>query len=247
MLNGRRGNDILVGGPGGNTGDTYADNFNTASFGNSTPAPQTGIRTGLKPAIDGDSATGGQIRIDDGNDAAFSALPRRGHDGAQIQRTRRPRRRDVGHAQLLDFDEIGLGCWTTIDHGLRSRRTARTSFRSIQITSNELPWQPQHRPDAFGTGPFTANAAIRFVASSLEAGDSVNIDNLVDQLHQPGHSTPVSTRSTAAWATTPTRSPSATATTSSTKPSRNEWRHGGSHLDPGAEHGDRSRDLVCRC
>ena len=30
----------------------------------------------------------------------------------------------------------------------------------------------------FGSGPFTANAAIRFVASSLETGDSVNIDNL---------------------------------------------------------------------
>ena len=31
----------------------------------------------------------------------------------------------------------------------------------------------------FGSGPFTENAAIRFVASSLETGDSVNIDNLV--------------------------------------------------------------------
>ena len=45
----------------------------------------------------------------------------------------------------------------------------------------------------FGTGPFTANAAIRFVASSLETGDSVNIDNLTFNFTNPALNTGVDT------------------------------------------------------
>ena len=176
-LNGLAGDDILVGGADGSTSTStagsYADNFNTNSFGNSTGITNWGpdwAETG-----DNNNPSNGQIQIDDdvANVLAFVT-----GDGAQIQRT--VNLANAATASLsYSINELGLDAsdnsitvffsrdgvnFVQVDEIISTTNTV--AHRNIDLT-------------LVGTGPFTANAAIRFVASSFEAGDSVNIDNLV--------------------------------------------------------------------
>ncbi|MBR1266089.1 hypothetical protein JQ629_01040 [Bradyrhizobium sp. AUGA SZCCT0222] len=177
VLNGGAGNDILVGGPGGTTttttSATYADNFNTNNFGNSTGSATWGpdwAETG-----DNNSPSNGQIQIDDdvANVLAFVT-----GDGAQIQRTVNL----AGAATAsLSYSIVENGLDASDDSIAVSFSRDGVNFVQVDLIDSATNNVPTRTIDLslFGTGPFTANAAIRFVASSFEAGDSVNIDNLV--------------------------------------------------------------------
>ncbi len=179
-LNGLAGDDILVGGADGATTtittSTYRDNFQDNSFGNSDGTANWGpdwAETG-----DNGSPNGGQIQID-GN--LNSALGFSTGDGAQIQRTV-----NLGAAATANLS------YTIVETGLDAlgndtdtvtvffSRDGNTFVQVDQITSaTNTPGAPRNIDlGAVGTGPFTNNAAIRFIASSLEAGDTVAIDNL---------------------------------------------------------------------
>lgn len=188
VLNGNGGNDILVGGADGAvaalTTVTFQDNFNTSSFTNSngpngnpawtTPWTETGDSTPGGPATG--SPTTGQIRLDDGQDnLRFNA-----GDGGQIQRTVNLADataatlaytvgRSTGNNSLdgapdddavrVYFSRSGLEADFVLVDTINS--TSSTAARNINLA-----------------GPFTANAAIRFVTSALEGGEFVSIDTL---------------------------------------------------------------------
>ncbi len=181
-LNGLAGDDILVGGADGttstSTASSYADNFNTQSFGNSTApgGPSWGpdwVETG-----DNNSPNNGQIQIDDDLANVLGFVT---GDGAQIQRT--VNLAGAATASLsYSIVETGLDAGADNDSVTVFFSRDGTNFVQVdQITSTtNTPAAPRNIDlTQFGTGPFTANAAIRFVASSLEAGDTVAIDNLV--------------------------------------------------------------------
>ena len=99
-------------------------------------------------------------------------------DGAQIQRT----------VNLAGAASASLS-YSIVETGLDASDNSITvsfsrdgvNFVQVDLIDNATNTVGTRTIDLslFGTGPFTANAAIRFVASSFEAGDSVNIDNLV--------------------------------------------------------------------
>ena len=168
-LNGLAGNDILVGGPGGDTttAATYADNFNTNSFGNSTGSANWDpdwVETG-----DNNSPTNGQIQIDDDVDqrsraSSAASLTARKSSARSTSLARRP------PAELFDRRNR-TGCGADNDNVTVFFSRDGTNFVQVdQITSTTNRGQLA-RIDLtlFGTGPFTANAAIRFVASSLRS------------------------------------------------------------------------------
>ncbi|MFP3637377.1 hypothetical protein, partial [Bacillus sp. SIMBA_033] len=54
-----------------------------------------------------------------------------------------------------------------------------TNFVQVDVINSGASTLPRNIDlSLFGTGPFTANAAIRFVATSLELNESVNIESL---------------------------------------------------------------------
>ena len=177
-LNGLGGNDILVGGPGISTAN-YADNFDTASQGNSTGT------TNWDPdwAESGDSGgtTTGQIRIDGGNNNVLQFIGGNGNDfnGAQIQRSV-DLAGATGATLNYSFTPTGLDAGTDNDSvTVFFSRDGVTFVQVDVINSTTAAANRSIDLTTFGTGPFMANAAVRFVATSLETGDSVNIDNLV--------------------------------------------------------------------
>ena len=156
-----------------------------------------------------DSATAGQIQIDNGTDA-LRFLP---GDGAQIQRS----------LDLAGASSATLTYSLSANVGLEADDTVTIFFSRDGIEANFVQVDQITLGTATGnktvalTGPFTANAAIRLVASSLEAGENVNIDSLSVAFVNPALNTGP-TLSMAVTVTTPTRSHLVTATTSSTKP-----------------------------
>lgn len=190
VLNGNGGNDILVGGADGAvaalTTVTFQDNFNTSSFANSngntawtTPWTETGDGNAPGGQPTG-SPTTGQIRLDDGQDnLRFNA-----GDGGQIQRTVNLADaiaatltytvgRSTGGNSLdaapdddavrVYFSRSGLDADFILVDTINS--TSSLAARNINLA-------------LVGTGPFTANAAIRFVTSTLEGNEFVSIDTL---------------------------------------------------------------------
>ncbi|WP_051960519.1 peroxidase family protein [Devosia riboflavina] len=176
-LNGGDGNDILIGGKDGTTTttttSTYADNFNTTSFGNSTGGTNWGpdwVETG-----DDNSDDSGQIQIDE---AINNALGFVAGNGAQIQRT----------VNLAGATSATLS-YSIVESGLDenddsltvyfSRTGLEADFVQVDLINNSTNTVNRSiNLNLFGSGEFTANAAIRFVASSYEGTDSVAIDNL---------------------------------------------------------------------
>ncbi|TCR68507.1 peroxidase family protein [Bosea sp. BK604] len=190
-LNGLAGNDILVGGPGVNTA-TYVDNFNTASLGNSNGTAAWDpdwVETG-----DSGGTTSGQIRIDNGNDVLqfIGGTPAGSFDGAQIQRTVNLA---GATAATLTYSIVETGLDLGDDTVTVFFSRDGTTFVQVDLINDATNTVPLRTIDLslFGTGPFTANAAIRFVASSLEAGDSVNIDTLTINFTNPALNTGVDT------------------------------------------------------
>ncbi|KWV56940.1 hypothetical protein AS026_32535 [Rhizobium altiplani] len=179
VLNGFAGNDILVGGPGASVAlSSYGDNFNSSSFGNTDGSANWGpdwIET-----ADNNSTTTGQIQIDGNaaNNASNNVLAFLAGDGAQIQRTL-----DLSNATAptLNYTVTRNGLDGGADNDNVTVFFSRdgSNFVQVDIISSTSTITPRAIDlTQFGTGPFTANAAIRFVASSLETGESVTIDNL---------------------------------------------------------------------
>jgi Ca2+-binding RTX toxin-like protein len=180
VLNGNAGNDVLVGGADGTSATstttitTYTDNFNTQSFGNSNGATNWGpdwVETG-----DNNSPNNGQIQVDDDLANVLGFVT---GDGAQIQRTVNLA---GATAPTLSYSIVETGLDGGGDNDTVTVWFSRNGTDFVQVdTINSATNSPPLRSidlTQFGTGSFTANAAIRFIASSLEAGDTVAIDNL---------------------------------------------------------------------
>ncbi|MET0436527.1 MAG: peroxidase family protein, partial [Devosia sp.] len=178
ILNGGDGNDVLIGGADGvrttTTTSTYADSFNNNSFSNTNGSTTWGtswVETG-----DNNSPNNGQIQIDDDLNNVLGFVT---GDGAQIQRT----------VNLANATSATLS-YSIVESGLDINDDTLTVFFSrtgleadfVQVDLiNSATNTVNNRSinlNLFGSGAFTANAAIRFVASSFENGDSVAIDNL---------------------------------------------------------------------
>ncbi|MDB5539512.1 MAG: hypothetical protein JWQ89_1239 [Devosia sp.] len=181
-LNGDDGNDTLSGGAGSNNG-TYVDDFNNAALNNSTgsvPWTSSWIETGDSGAI-----TAGQIRIDNGNNVLqFFGGAGAGFDGAQIQRGINLAGATAA-ALSYSIAETGLDAGDD-SIGVFFSRDGSTFVQIDTINDTTNAAARNINLSLFGAGAFTANAAIRFVASSLENGDSVNIDNLAVNFTVPG-------------------------------------------------------------
>ena len=178
MLNGGAGNDVLVGGADGTTSTTtsvtYVDNFNTSNFGNSSGTANWGPDW-VESNDGGSSPTAARFGCDDGQNALrFNA-----GDGAQIQRTV-----DLGAAAgaTLAYTVAHTGLDGAPDGDSVTVFFSRdgTDFVQVDQITNASALTPRNiNLSAFGTGPFTANAAIRFVTNTLETGEFVSIDDLV--------------------------------------------------------------------
>ena len=159
-------------------GGQYRDEFNTASLGNSN-----GTTNWVPDWVEsGDSGgiTSGQIRIDDGNNTLrFVGAAGNGSDGAQITRTvdlagavtatltysANPDSMDAGESVTVQFAADGVNFVTL--------QTITGDGGGVNYTHNL-------------TGPFEADAAIRFVASAMnQTNDIVNIDNVTINFTAP--------------------------------------------------------------
>lgn len=145
----------------------YRDAFDTAAPNNSDGA--TAWATSWIEANDSGGVTAGQIRIDENNS---NALRFHNGDGAQITRTI-----DLAGAvtATLSFsanpDNLDAGenvqVWFAADGANYTLLRTITDNGGTQGYTHQL------------TGPFTANAAIRFVASAISAtNEQVSIDNV---------------------------------------------------------------------
>ncbi|MFP3543913.1 peroxidase family protein [Rhizobium sp. SIMBA_035] len=176
-LNGGDGNDTLSGGLG-ITNLNYVDSFDTQNQGNSngtTTWDPDWIESGDSGAV----ATG-QIRIDAGNNNVLQFLGGNSNDfnGAQIQRSV-----DLAGATTatLSYSFVATGLDAGTDNDAVTVFFSRdgTNFVQVDVINSGASTLPRNIDlSLFGTGPFTANAAIRFVATSLELNESVNIESL---------------------------------------------------------------------
>ena len=172
-LNGGAGNDILVGGPGGfittTSTSTYADNFNSSSFGTSTGATNWG--PDWVESNDSGGVTAGQIRIDDGNNV-LRFYGGAGQNGAEITR-------DVNLSAATtatityDYDADNLD-------GSEQVRVLFAANGVDFVLLNTIDANDSGSGNHVVNGPFSATARIRFEVSSVSATDeNVEVDNLV--------------------------------------------------------------------
>ena len=197
------------------------------------PAQPTGSRTGSRP-----TTAAARPAARSGSTMATTSCASIGGDGAHQRRARSTRTvnlaaRDDGHAHAIDYDADGLDAGENRHVSVRGqwRRLFDDFRRSTPATDGSGYTTPS-------IGPFTANGAYPLRSTAISAARRECRDRQPrHQLHDGHGSAPALTPSTAASATTPTRSASVTATTSSTKASAPQRRHGGSDLDPCAEHG----------
>ena len=169
ILNGGDGNDILVGGPStAAASGSYADNFDTASFGTSTGA--TAWDPDWVETNDSGGVTGGQIRIDDGNNV-LRFYGGAGQNGAEITR------------------EVNLSSATSITitydydaDNLDGAEAVRVRFAADGVnytTLNTIDNGDSGSGSHTLSGPFSATARIRFEVTGISATDeNVEINNL---------------------------------------------------------------------
>jgi Ca2+-binding RTX toxin-like protein len=171
-INAGAGDDILVGGPGVALNGEYEDNFNTSSFGNTSGDTNWGpdwVETN-----DGtNTAGGGQIRIDDGNNILrFYGGTGGAFNGAEITREL-----NLAGASTVtityDYDADNL------DGGEQVRvMFAADGVNYVllnTIDSNDNDDDHQH----VLTGTFASTAKIRFEVTGInDGGENVEVDNL---------------------------------------------------------------------
>ena len=178
-LNGGAGNDILVGGPSAATSvATFADNFDKRLHNNNhTGDTCIGPRTGWRPTTPA-AQQRGQIRIDDGNNTLRfygGTLTANFNGAATSQRTVNLAGSPTATISYIPSkrDDLDAGEAVTVLFAADG-----TNFGQSEPRSHG---DPAARPTTLValTGPFAANAAIRFVATAINAaGESVAIDNL---------------------------------------------------------------------
>ncbi|RYG34637.1 MAG: hypothetical protein EON93_07760, partial [Burkholderiales bacterium] len=185
-LNGDDGNDTLSGGTGSDA-TSFADNFDgQASYSdNNGAAVFTGAWTESGDITTGNIATGGQIRInnnvlvfgDNDNDAGLGsaqidrALNLAGATSATVSYSFTQAGFDAGEIVTVLFSPNGVA-----------------PFQTVQTISNASGANGTVNAVAL-TGPFTANAVIRFVVSGTNgnnAADLVTINNLAINATIPG-------------------------------------------------------------
>ncbi|MGP1664481.1 MAG: hypothetical protein ACTS5I_00910 [Rhodanobacter sp.] len=146
---------------------TYADNFTNPGYGNSTGATNwipdwTETDDNNNVASGQIQITGGDLRFDDGNGATLTrTVPLAGAASARLTYAVEESGLDGGGDNdniQLQFSSNGTNGWVTVD---TINSTTGNATRNA-----DLP------------GPFTATSAIRFVASSLEGGDIVDIGSI---------------------------------------------------------------------
>ncbi|MGL3820418.1 peroxidase family protein [Sphingopyxis sp. R3-92] len=145
----------------------YQDEFTQATLGNSHGA--TNWVPDWVESNDSGGITAGQIRIDEGNS---NVLRFHNGDGAQIQRTV-----DLAGAvtATLSFsaNPDNLDAGENVEVWFAADGANFTLLRTITGNGGNQDYEHQL------TGPFTANAAIRFVASAINAtNEQVSIDNV---------------------------------------------------------------------
>jgi Ca2+-binding RTX toxin-like protein len=179
VLNGFAGNDILVGGSNNSVSGTYADNFNNQSLNNSTGAsPWTSSWVESGDNSNTNSASQGQIRIDNGNS---NTLQFRDDDN------------DTGNGTATIQRVVNLAGATTatLSYDFNENSFDNGEIVTVQFSANGLaPFTTLQTIDQNSgsgstsvalTGPFTANAVLRFVVSGTNnnsGNDIVSIDNL---------------------------------------------------------------------
>ena len=179
-LAGGDGNDTLRGGTGSDNG-SYADDFNTSNFGSSTGS--VAWNPDWVEANDDNNAGGsGQIRIDSGgtNALRFYGGTTAAFNGAQITRTL-----DLAGATAAiltysaDPDQLDAGESLTVQFAADG-----VNFVNLQtITGNGGSVNYSHNL----TGALSANSAVRFVVTALNAtNEFVTVDNVAVNFTRPG-------------------------------------------------------------
>ncbi len=178
ILNGNGGNDVLIGGTDAAPG-SYADNFGSAAYTNNNgSASFTGGWTETGDVTTGNVVTGGQIRIS-GNALVFGDNDNDGTvgGGSQIQRTLNLAGASAATLSYT-YDENSFDAGETVAVQFSADGVTFTTIQTIDNNSGDN----NGNPVTFQlTGPFTANAAIRFVVNGTNnnsANDTVVIDNL---------------------------------------------------------------------
>ncbi len=171
VLNGAGGNDILVGGPGSNI-TNVADNFNTGQNNN-----QNGTANWASNWVEADDfggTTTGQIRIDDGTDVLrfYGGTNAAQFNGAQITRT-----------VNLSGSPTAIISYSANPDGLDAGESVSVQFAADGVnfvTLNTITGDGGTTNYSHPvTGPFAANAAIRFVTTAMNlANEGVAIDSL---------------------------------------------------------------------
>jgi Ca2+-binding RTX toxin-like protein len=151
-------------------GGTYADTFGSGSYslstGTTTWTPswvETGDDGSATTAAGQIQITGGDLRFDSGDGATITrTVPLAGAASARLTYSVEESGLDGGGDNdniQLQFSSNGTDGWVTVD--------------TINSTTGNSPGRIVDLP-----GPFTATSAIRFVASSLEGGDVVDISSV---------------------------------------------------------------------
>ena len=185
VLNGLAGDDILVGGAGA-TASTYADNFDNQALNNSTGASAWASSwTEIGDNGNTNSASQGQIRIDSGNS---NTLQFRDDDT------------DTGNGTATIQRVVNLAGATSasISYNFNEANFDAGEIVTVEFSPNgSAPFQQIQVIDLNSntgtttvslTGPFTANAVLRFVVSGTNnnsAADIVSIDNLTINFTNP--------------------------------------------------------------
>ena len=177
-LNGGTGNDTLAGGAGSDT-SSAADNFDTSSFANSTGG--AAWASAWVEANDNGVANTGQIRIDDGNNVMrFHGGVGAAFDGAQISRSVNL---DGATSATLTYsaDPNGLDAGETLTVQFAADGV---NFVNLQvITGDGASTNYSHNL----AGPLSANAAIRFLVSGVNAtNEFISVDNVAVTFVKPG-------------------------------------------------------------
>jgi Ca2+-binding RTX toxin-like protein len=149
-------------------GGTFGDNFTTAAYNNSngttawgTVWTETGDDSSANSLTGQIQITGGSLRFDTGDGATISrTVPLAGAASARMTYSVSENGLDGGFDNdniVVQFSSNGT-TWVTVD---TINGNTNTATRTV-----DLP------------GPFTATSAVRFVSSSLENGDTVDIGSV---------------------------------------------------------------------
>lgn len=156
---------------------TFADQFGQTNYANSngtTPWASTWQEAG--DVTTGNIVTGGQIRINGGQLVFGDNDNDPGNGGAQITRTVDLSAAGTGTARLsFSYQELGFDAGEQVQVQFAADGSNFATLLTINNNSNN------GTADLVLTGPFTANAAVRFVVSGTNnnnAADQVRIDNL---------------------------------------------------------------------